>query len=213
MFGPTNFALAGDDEDGQPLTFELRRAPAHGIFALRSAANGESTYAPVHGFVGTDAVDFAVSDGLATSAAATATFVVPPPADVNSNGLPDDWEMRYWTNLVSALPGEDDDVDGVPNRAEYGANTDPRDARSALRLLAPEPGAETVLRWMSVGGTRYRVEVNEDSRLESFRPLARPLADEIDPAAYGAPSVKTYVDGELAPTNRPRIFRIRVLNE
>lgn len=213
VFGPTNIALAGDDEDGQPLIFELRRAPAHGIFALRSATNGESTYAPVHGFVGTDAVDFAVSDGLATSAAATATFVVPPPADVNSNGLPDDWEMRYWTNLTSALPNGDDDVDGVPNRAEYGANTDPRDDRSALRLLPFDLGAAMTLRWPSVGGTRYRVEVNEDSRLESFRALDRPLEQEIDPAAYGTPSVQTYVDGEPSPTNRSRVFRVRVRNE
>lgn len=211
--GPTNFALDGSDEDGQPLDFLTVSPPVHGRFTWRSAVDGQAAYAPVHGFVGTDAVDFAVSDGFATSAVATATFVVPAPVDVNSNGLPDDWEMRYWTNLTSALPEEDSDGDGVPNGEERLANTDPRDDQSALRLLSLDPGAETVLRWRSIGGTRYRVQVNEDSRLESFRPLVRPLDEEVDPSTYGTPSIQTFIDGEPAPTNRSRIYRIRVLAE
>ena len=93
------------------------------------------------------------------------------------------------------------------------ANTDPRDDQSALRLLSLDPGTEPVLRWRSSGGTRYRVQVNEDSRLESFRPLVRPLDEEVDPAAYGTPSIQTFIDGEPASTNRSRIYRIRVLAE
>lgn len=211
--GPTNIALDGSDEDGQPLEFQTVSPPAHGRFSWLSAADGQAAYAPVHGFVGTDAVDFAVSDGFATSAVAIATFVVPTPVDANSNGLPDDWEMRYWTNLTSALPEEDSDGDGVPNGEERLANTDPRDDQSALRLLSLDPGTEPVLRWRSSGGTRYRVQVNEDSRLESFRPLVRPLDEEVDPAAYGTPSIQTFIDGEPASTNRSRIYRIRVLAE
>ena len=215
--GPTNFALGGGDEDGQPLAFEARRAPAHGLFTLLSAATGESVYAPVHGYVGTDTFDFVVSDGVETSAAAVVTLVMPPPADVNSNGLPDDWETRYYTNLTSALPDEDSDGDGASNEAEYRANTDPRDGDSVLRLFPAADGAGRALRWNSAGGTRYRVEYSLDPAAEPFRPVPRPLAEEFDPAGYGAPSILSFADDFLgaASTNaeRMRVYRLRILNE
>ncbi|MGD9611925.1 MAG: alpha-amylase family glycosyl hydrolase [Kiritimatiellia bacterium] len=214
---PTNFALAGSDADGQPLTFELRRAPAHGLFALHSAVSGAATYAPVHGYVGTDAVEFAVSDGLLTSATAAATFVMPAPEDSNANGLPDTWEMRYWTNLVSAVPDEDWDNDGASDLAEYRANTDPRDPGSALKLLPFELGADPVLRWASVGGTRYQVEWADDLGAGGFQAVARPLAAEIDPAAYGTASTLSFQDDFLAGTATNgagmRIYRVRVPND
>ena len=212
----TNFMLTGSDLDGQALTFETRSAPAHGLFTLVSAGSGAAIYAPVHGFSGTDAVEFAVSDGLATSETATATFIMDAPADANSNRLPDDWEMAHWTNLVSALPDEDSDGDGVPNRLEYCANTDPRDSNSVLRLL-PFATGDATLRWSSVGGTRYRVEYSEGLVPALFQPVVRPLADEVDPAAYGSTSIQSYVDGFLngtdEGTNWIRIYRIRVWNE
>ena len=212
---PTNFTLGGSDADGQPLTFEARSAPAHGFFQLLSASSGESVYAPVHGFVGTDVVDFVVSDGLATSAVATATFAMPSPADANSNGVPDDWEIEHYTNLVSDL--DDSDGDGVPAGEEYWANTDPRDSNSVFRLLPFEPGDLSVLRWNSVGGTRYRVEYSDSLVPLDVQPVVRPLAEEVDPAGYGIPSVATFTH---AFTNAPaagsyefRLYRIRVLNE
>ena len=212
----TNFLLPGDDADGQALTFELRSAPVHGAFRLVTASNGAASYAPVHGFVGTDTVDFAVSDGIVTSAAATATFTMAAPADANSNGLPDDWEMTHWTNLVSALPDEDSDGDGVPNRDEYWANTNPRDSNSVLRIL-PFTAGDPALRWSSVGGTRYRVEAGTRLVPADFEPVMRPLGEETDPAAYGAESVQTYLDAFLGGTDTNalpmRIYRVRVLNE
>lgn len=212
----TNFALGGSDADGQAVTFAARSEPVHGIFTLVSADTGESTYAPVHGFVGTDTVDFAVSDGLATSALATATFIMAASADANSNDLPDEWEWAHWTNLTAALPDGDDDGDGVPNLLEYRANTDPRDGNSALRLL-PFAEGDPALRWSSVGGTRYRVEYNDDLETSPFQSVARPLADEVDPSAYGATSVLSFTDGFLGGTDEPtnvfRSYRIRVLNE
>ncbi len=214
---PTNLALGGSDADGQALTFELRRAPAHGFFTLRSATNGASTYAPVHGFVGTDTVDFAVSDGLATSAPATATFTMAAPEDANTNGLPDEWEIRYYTNLVTALPDGDSDDDGMSNGAECRANTNPRDSNSVLRLLPFEIGADPVLRWLSTGGTRYRVEWSDDLQGGGFQPAVRPLAEEMDPAAYGTASTMSFLDDFLAGTSTNgagmRTYRVRVLDE
>ena len=212
---PTNFSLSGSDADEQALTFEAKSAPAHGFFALLSAASGESTYAPVHGFVGTDAVDFVVSDGWATSAPATVTFTMPAPVDSNANGLPDDWEIAHYTNLVSAL--DDADGDGVPAGDEYWANTDPRAGDSLLRLLPFGIGTNPVLRWNSVGGTRYRVEYSDGLVPLDVRSVVRPLAEEVDPAGYGMSSTMSFTN---VFTNVPaagssvfRAYRIRVLNE
>ena len=213
---PAGVALSGRDADGQELTFELLRAPDHGTFALLPAGNGAAIYAPVHGFAGTDSVDFAVTDGLATSAAATATFILPTPADANSNTLPDDWEWTHWTNLTEALPDADADGDGVPNAQEHGANTDPRDPASVLRILPPVAGTPA-LSWRSVGGTRYRVEFTDGFDPAQYQPVVRPLAAEVDPAAYGAPSVQTFTDSFLDGTdsNMPALrgYRVRVLHE
>ena len=206
-----DFALAGADEDGQDLTFAVRKEAEHGMFALHAPATGAATYVPVHGYRGTDSVEFAVSDGVATSAPATATFVMPPPADANANGLPDDWEWAHWTNLVAARPDADDDGDGASNLQEYRANTDPRDDRSVLRLHALEFGAEPILRWAAVGGTRYRVERSADERWTNYVPVERPLAVEVDSAPVGESSVHSFAD-ETAATNRASAYRVRVLD-
>lgn len=47
--------------------------------------------------------------------------------DTNQNGLPDVWEMRYFGNL-NQNPGDDFDLDGMSNLAEYLAGTDPASA-------------------------------------------------------------------------------------
>ena len=215
--GPTNFAFSGADEDGQPLTFLIQTAPAHGILTLHSAATGEATYVPVHGYTGTDTATFAVSDGIETSEPAAAVFTMPVPDDVNGNGLADAWEMRHWTNLVSAVPGEDPDEDGAPNWAEERANTNPRDSNSVLRLLPGDPAAPAWLRWRSAGGTRYRVEWTDDLTDGGFQPVVRPPAAEIDPAAWGTVSTQVYTDPFLGGTSTNgeyiRAYRVQVLNE
>ena len=209
----TNIVLAGSDEDGQPLEFQTGTAPAHGVWTLLSASTGEAGYRPVHGFAGTDECTFVVSDGFATSAPAAVTFTVGPAEDANTNGLPDDWEMRYWTNLGSALPGEDDDKDGMTNLEESRADTNPRDWNSALRLRF----SDVALRWSSVGGVRYRVEWTEDLAEGIFQPVARPVAEEVDPAALGEASEKGFMDDFLEGTETNggpvRVYRVRVLNQ
>ncbi len=215
--GPTNLTLAGSDEDGQALSFEVRNHPAHGTFRFLSATQGDAHYAPVHGYRGTDTVTFVVSDGLSTSTEAVVTFEMPPSEDSNENGLPDDWEIVFFTNLVSALPDEDSDGDGQSNRQEYRANTDPRDSQSVLRLLPPEGPSASFLRWQSVGGTRYRVEWTAELTTGAFHSVECPVAEEQDPSAYGTPSVFSfaddYLDGVAAPLDGKRLYRVRVLNE
>ena len=80
--------------------------------------------------------------------------------DTDNDGLPDDWELRYFSDLNIANPKSDFDNDTFADAAEYSAGTDPLDGRSFLRFETPiELGNKTVvLRWPSVPGRRYLVE-------------------------------------------------------
>lgn len=50
------------------------------------------------------------------------------PNDLDSDGLPDDWETALTGNLASlAASGDDPDGDGLSNRQEYEGGTDPND--------------------------------------------------------------------------------------
>ena len=80
--------------------------------------------------------------------------------DTDNDGLPDDWELRYFSDLNIANSKSDFDNDTFADAAEYSAGTDPLDGRSFLRFETPiELGNKTVvLRWPSVPGRRYLVE-------------------------------------------------------
>src|SRR6185295_18390886 len=86
-------------------------------------------------------------------------FAITVPADLDLDGLPDSWEYRLVdasagdtkTNLVSILPGDDFDLDGASNYAEYVADTDPASAQSRLRFSGIQR-SNTVLRLTWTGG-------------------------------------------------------------
>lgn len=64
--------------------------------------------------------------------------------DVGGNGLPDDWE-RFYFGQAGAEPGADGDGDGVSNRGEWLAGTDPTRRASALVISG--------MRWTPAGMT------------------------------------------------------------
>jgi endonuclease/exonuclease/phosphatase family metal-dependent hydrolase len=81
-------------------------------------------------------------------------------ADSDGDGLPDAWEAMHGAGDAAG----DEDGDGFPNRSEYLACTDPRDAESALGLVQgritngtaafsfPVVHARTCLVWTAAGG-------------------------------------------------------------
>lgn len=213
-YGPSEFHLTGSDPDGQPLHFAALSTPNHGRYTLLEPTNGWTRYQPVHGFQGTDVFSFVASDGLTTSTPAVVSIVLPPPTDANTNGLPDAWEQIHFTNLVGLLAHDDADGDGVDNRGEYLAHTDPLDSHSVLRLTrieATENGYE--VRWDAIGGTRYLVEFSTGLDPATFQPVDQAL----DLSTYGVTSALTLMDDfTLTPspaTNLMRLYRVRVLNE
>ena len=80
--------------------------------------------------------------------------------DLNFDGLPDDWQARYWGPDPANWPGpnEDSDGDGATNLQEFLAGTDPTDAKSVLRLSISNTAQGLRLNWNTQPGVVYQVQ-------------------------------------------------------
>jgi hypothetical protein len=78
------------------------------------------------------------------------------PVDTNGNQVADSWELvHFTTNAFVAL--QDFDHDGVPNRDEYWAGTDPTNAASVFESDQMDLTNGVTLRWPVSPGRVYRV--------------------------------------------------------
>jgi T5SS/PEP-CTERM-associated repeat protein len=78
--------------------------------------------------------------------------------DYDGDGLLDQWEAQYFTNL-SAEPNADSDGDGAINGNEFLAGTNPTNALSVFKLVgAVRNGADMQLSFTTVGGRSYVVQ-------------------------------------------------------
>ncbi|QSQ15212.1 Ig-like domain-containing protein [Myxococcus landrumensis] len=107
--GQDTITLAGQDGDGDALTFELLTSPAHGTL---SGTPPNLSYIPARRFHGTDAFTYRVSDGKAASPAATVSITVwerarPPTATSDFASVDED------TPLAVTLRGLDPDDDSL----------------------------------------------------------------------------------------------------
>jgi hypothetical protein len=82
--------------------------------------------------------------------------------DLNTDGLPDDWQATYWGASSSAwpLPSADSDGDGVSNQKEFLAGTLPNDAASVLRVDLSESSTGWQLVWNTQPGLVYQVQAS-----------------------------------------------------
>ena len=80
-------------------------------------------------------------------------------ADMDGDGLPDEWENAFGFLPNSAADGtEDFDHDGLSNAAEYIAGTNPTNATSVLRLeVAATVGAAARLRFTALANKTYTI--------------------------------------------------------
>lgn len=76
---------------------------------------------------------------------AFATTGWPTGSDLNGNGFPDAWEIRYQATGMN--PHADDDGDGASNAKEAYWGTDPRDANSRIALGIQRDGNDAILTW------------------------------------------------------------------
>ncbi|HEU0009365.1 MAG TPA: choice-of-anchor Q domain-containing protein [Verrucomicrobiae bacterium] len=84
------------------------------------------------------------------------------------------WLQQYSLPTDGSADFTDSDGDGMTNRQEWRAGTEPTNALSVLRLLTPVPvGSDFVLRWESVPGRYYFLERSTNlTQLPPFLPLA-----------------------------------------
>src|SRR5262245_61344600 len=71
----TNFQLQASDPDGDPLTYNVTQAPAHGIVVVQPMT-GPASYPPNSGYCGPHSFRFTVIDGQCLSAPATVSITI-----------------------------------------------------------------------------------------------------------------------------------------
>jgi hypothetical protein len=88
-----------------------------------------------------------------------------PGPDTDADMIPDAWELWYATNLTVLSTSDDLDGDGVTDKDEYLAGTDPDDISSFLAITALDlipAGTNSDVTWQSVETRLYEVHLNAD---------------------------------------------------
>jgi len=95
--------------------------------------------------------------------------------DGNFDGLPDDWQTKYWGADPQGWgsASADSDGDGGSNLQEFLAGTDPTNPNSVLRTTIISTSLGYRLSWDTQPGLIYEVQVSEDLRAWTSVGLAR----------------------------------------
>ena len=101
---------------------------------------------------------------------ATWTLTVLPDAD--QDGLPDAWETEHEVSN----PDDDPDDDGLTNREEYEAGTDPNAATSVLKIDAVALPDGISLEFLAVSNRTYTVQYNNNLEAGDWTTLADVVA-------------------------------------
>lgn len=147
---------------------------------------------------------FVVQQGTNMAYASGFLEIQPVVLDYNFDGLDDAFQRTYFPLFTApaAAPSADPDSDGMNNYEEYIAGTNPTNAASILKMLAPSNSAGgTTVSWQSVNGKRYQVSNRTNVAAGSWQDIGLPVT------AGG--STGQYVDATA--TNGVRFYRVQVL--
>lgn len=131
--------------------------------------------------------------------------VVIRPEDSDADGLPDDWEHACFSSLAPTAE-EDADRDGLSNRAEWIAGTDPQVASDTLAIRSVQRSAQgvTVLTFPHAPARRYVIEYSTD--LVTWSQIEEPALH-----FYSAPGVVEWRDdGSQTTAAASKFYRVRV---
>lgn len=155
--GTLQFEVSAAPTESDPVTLTASNLPAGAVFNATNE-NGTFTWtgaAPAGVYTSSfHAVD---NDGMDSE---TITITVEN-NDSNGNGIPDDWEQRYFGNLTNTAAG-DNDGDRSSNLDEYIADTNPTNAASffAIESFARTAGREVQI--LSTNSRYYSVDYLPD---------------------------------------------------
>ena len=175
----------------------------HGLVAI---TNKTATYMPEAGFVGTDKFVFASAKPQLESSSATGTVVVTEAFTVG-DGIPDWWRQKYFggdgkTTNATSCSTADPDGDGLNNREEYRAATDPNDDLSTVRVFATQPtGSNARIGFHTTVDRQYAVDVSTNPLTNTWQPVASNI--------WGRNGAMTVIATNGIATNRG-ILRVRV---
>ncbi len=120
-------------------------------------------------------------------------------ADLDGDGLPDDWELAFLGDLDDTATS-DRDGDGFTAAQEFAAGTDPSDPQSRLVLIPPVNSGDAIS-WQSVLGRHYTVLRGDV--------LTGPLAVWRSGIIAGGPTT-TVTDPDLAARDHTHFYRVRL---
>ncbi len=113
-------------------------------------------------------------------------FVLPA-TDLDRDGLPDEWEYRWFGSITGADPDADDDEDGMTNFEEYIADTDPTDPDSRFVILSVTNAAGMRIEVPSSAARLYRFLYTDDPVEEEWTPLGEEIPGEEPTTAFTDP--------------------------
>ena len=137
-------------------------------------------------------VAYRLADGRVSPESETAT-VTTWGADLNQDGLPDDWQTYNWGRKENwPSPNGDSDMDGSTNMEEFFAGTDPLDPNSVLRMNLSRREHGVYIEWACEPGSVYQVQVTTDFRSWENYGGPRFAASKVDALPLTGPSQVRY---------------------
>lgn len=172
--GPTNTVIASTSilvDSGNGLAqYYVLRIRRFEIATARQAADAFVMPGDVlHIFYnGSEAAETETTSVLVTDALGDLRFLdlnAPPNPDTDSDGLPDDWERRYFGGSLTNSPNDSLAGDGINLRTAYALGLDPRvNNRSRMPFLTLEQGTNVVYYFRQsaeITGLTYEVQAND----------------------------------------------------
>jgi len=122
------------------------------------------------------------------------------PLDTDNDGLPDDWEQFYFTNLVQTAT-DDFDHEGASNMAEYLAGTNPTQAASVFGITSIQINSgRSELRWPNLPSRRFEIDYSDN--LTNWQTIPNPAV------SFPTPTQAVWSEATSAAT---RLYRVRAL--
>jgi hypothetical protein len=125
--------------------------------------------------------------------------------DTDGDGMDDDWEMTYFSNLDRDGNG-DFDNDGVTDKDEFLAGTSPSNNSSVFRTMTitPVAGGPATILWPSVTGCRYQVQYKNA--------ITDPTWTTFNAIIPGNGGTASYVDNGPITSTQQRFYRVVLAN-